>query len=365
MRLIKHIFRKLYHLFSFLSVFVLCLFIFNDNVKADVISITGENIALQACTGSGSCSWVTSTNFYNGVNIATSSSSRRPRTFGWNVQFNANNTYTYVAKFTLSFYYDYNYNLSGYWYFKQYLQSSGVTFGELNGLSKDVSCTTGSVDRASDGSHFDKVNVTCIFKPKNSGSNYYFLGITNSNYTSFGSVPYGSGTAFTVENRSLEGTADNSQTIINQNQTIINQNQQQIQEQKETQNKINETNGKLDNIDDTMNDQSVNLPNNGLNNIKGNIPTNSVISDLILLPVSLLQKLVNALSGSCANFSLGSLYNHDLVMPCIDIESYVGSSIWVFIDFVFSGMFILVIRKKFIQIFQNITSLKNGGNEVD
>ena len=52
-------------------------------------------------------------------------------------------------------------------------------------------------------------------------------------------------------------------------------------------------------------------------------------------------------------------------MPCIDISSYVGGYIWAFIDVVFSGIFVLTIRKKFIQIFQNITSLKNGGNEVD
>ena len=88
-----------------------------------------------------------------------------------------------------------------------------------------------------------------------------------------------------------------------------------------------------------MNDQSINNPDNGLNNIKGNITTNSVISDLLLLPVSLLQNLVNALSGSCSQFSLGTLYNHELIMPCINIQNYVGNTIWTFIDLVFVAGF--------------------------
>lgn len=139
---------------------------------------------------------------------------------------------------------------------------------------------------------------------------------------------------------------------INTNTNITKQNTEDIKE-------------KANDIDDTLNDSSVDSSDDTLNDLSDNLPTNSVISDLILLPVSMLRGIVNAIDGSCSNFSLGSLYGTNLVMPCINIQNYVGSAIWTFIDLVFSGIFVLVIRKKFIQIFENITNLKGGGNEVD
>lgn len=353
MRILKKIVKKLYHLIWFLSLYLLFLI----PVNADAVPISNQYVSGQMCTSSGTCEWVTNTNFYNGVLVSTSSNSRRPRTFGWNLNINANTSTTYTAKFTLAFYYDYAFNQSGYWYFRDYIQSSNVTFGELNGRAKDISCSTGALNRSS-SPRSDKIAVTCIFNVKSGGSAYYFLGATNANYNDFGLVPYGSGTSFTVESYSIEGSTDSSGIIINQNQTIINQNQQQIQEQRET-------NEKLDDIDDTLNDQTINSPDNGLNNMKQQLPTNSVISDLLLMPIRLLQSIVNSLGGTCSSFNLGSLYGTNLIMPCIDIESYLGSAIWTFIDLVFSGMFVLVIRKKFIQIWENITNLRSGGNEVD
>lgn len=121
----------------------------------------------------------------------------------------------------------------------------------------------------------------------------------------------------------------------------------------------------IDDVNDTLSDSSVDNSDNTINSLKNQLPTNSVISDLLLLPVRLLQAIVNSLGGTCASFNLGSLYGTELIMPCIDLPSYLGNTIWSFIDIVFSGMFILVIRKKFIQIFENVTNLRNGGNEVD
>ena len=139
---------------------------------------------------------------------------------------------------------------------------------------------------------------------------------------------------------------------INTNTNITKQNTEDIKE-------------KANDIDDTLNNSSVDSSDSTLSNLSNNLATNSVISDLILLPVSMLRGIVNAIDGTCSNFSLGSLYGTNLIMPCINIQNYVGSAIWTFIDLVFSGIFVLVIRKKFIQIFENITNLKGGNNEVD
>lgn len=149
---------------------------------------------------------------------------------------------------------------------------------------------------------------------------------------------------------------------VSQVQQGINEVKQEIKGMEEQQKHTNE---KLDSIDSTLNDSSVDSSDSTINDLKGKIPTNSVISDLLLLPVKFLQNFVNALGSSCTQFSLGNLYGTDLFMPCINIKNYLGVGIWTTIDLILSGLFVYSLRKKFIEIYENLTNLKNGGNEVD
>lgn len=123
----------------------------------------------------------------------------------------------------------------------------------------------------------------------------------------------------------------------------------------------------LNNIDDTLNDDTIDDTNTTgtLEDLSEDLPTNSVISELLLLPVRLFQNIVNSINGSCSSFNLGSLYGSNLTLPCINIESLIGSTLWSVIDILFCGAFILVIRKKFVDIFENLTELRNGGNAVE
>lgn len=123
--------------------------------------------------------------------------------------------------------------------------------------------------------------------------------------------------------------------------------------------------GFFDNLLNFFKDDSTDSPDNNLNDLNDKVASNSVISDLLLLPVKFLQNFVNALGSSCTQFSLGNLYGTDLFMPCINIGGYLGTGIWTTIDLIFSGFFVYYLRKKFVEIYYNITNLKNGGNEVD
>jgi len=154
------------------------------------------------------------------------------------------------------------------------------------------------------------------------------------------------------------GLESQNQIIINQNQTTISQNNTIIQQQQQT-------NEKIDDVNDTLNDSTVDSSDNTLNGISSSIASNNVISNLLLLPVTLFQSIVNSLSGTCSSFSLGSLLGTELVMPCIDLSNYLGSNLFNVIDILFSGMFVLVIRKKFVDIFNNMTNLRDRGNEVE
>lgn len=124
---------------------------------------------------------------------------------------------------------------------------------------------------------------------------------------------------------------------------------------------------KIDAVNDTLKDDAVDSSNatDTLSNLSNSTASNSVISDLLLLPVRLFQNIVNSINGSCSPFSLGTLFNTNLTLPCINIPNLIGSTLWSVIDILFCGSFILVIRKKFVDIFENLSELKNGGNDVE
>lgn len=88
--------------------------------------------------------------------------------------------------------------------------------------------------------------------------------------------------------------------------------------------------------------------------------SNGTITQLITLPITLYTSILNNINGSCTSFNLGSLYGSNLTMSCIRIQDYVGSTLWGVIDMLFSGFFILIISKKMIKVFNNISSMKEG-----
>ncbi len=139
--------------------------------------------------------------------------------------------------------------------------------------------------------------------------------------------------------------------INNGNLSIINAQQQ--------------TTTAINDMNDTIKNDNIDSPNNSISQMEQNLPTNSVISDLLTLPIRMFQNIVNAVNGSCSPFSLGALFGTNLVLPCINIQNYLGSALWSSIDVIFCGIFVLSMRKKFVEIFENITSLKNGGNELE
>lgn len=166
--------------------------------------------------------------------------------------------------------------------------------------------------------------------------------------------------SFNTLNSKLNQVASNQNTLSSQQQQILQQQQAIIAEQENTTQAVEDVNDTLNN--DTIDDNNT---TGTLEDLSENLPTNSVISDLLLLPVRLFQNIVNSINGSCSPFNLGSLYGSNLTLPCINIESLIGSTLWSVIDILFCGAFVLIIRKKFVDIFHNLTDLRNGGNELE
>lgn len=133
---------------------------------------------------------------------------------------------------------------------------------------------------------------------------------------------------------------------VNQNQQIINQ-----------QNTINNS---INNVDNTINNDNVDSPNNALSSLNSYIATNSTISNLITLPITLFQKVLSSLNGTCSNYDLGEYKGTHIILPCINISDYIGTALFNVIDVLISGLLIYRMSRKFIAVFHNLSSMKDG-----
>lgn len=128
---------------------------------------------------------------------------------------------------------------------------------------------------------------------------------------------------------------------------------------------MNGINNNTNDIKNSINDSNIdsNNANSSASSWNSKNATNGTITNLLTLPITLLQAIVNGLQTSCSSFSLGSLFGTNITLPCIDIGSLIGSGLFTTIDILFSGFMILSIGKKLIKIFNDFTNLKS--NQMD
>lgn len=137
------------------------------------------------------------------------------------------------------------------------------------------------------------------------------------------------------------------QALLNTQQSIINGNTQAHNDAQAQQQATED-------INDTLNDSNVSI---------NSLPNSSVdtgpISGLLTLPLTALNSIINALSGTCVPFNIGELFGTTLVFPCINIESFIGSFLWNTIDIIISGIYIFSLRYKFVNLFDKLMNLGN------
>ena len=159
-------------------------------------------------------------------------------------------------------------------------------------------------------------------------------------------------TNVTVNNSEVTSAINSSSAVTNQ---ILVDNQQ-IQ---------NDIKSSVNDVKDTIKDSSIdnNQATSSASTWNSKNATNGVITQLLTLPISLLQAIVNGIQTTCSSFSLGSLFGTNITLPCINISSLIGSGLFTTIDILFSGFMILSISKKMIKIFNDFTNLKS--NQID
>lgn len=133
-----------------------------------------------------------------------------------------------------------------------------------------------------------------------------------------------------------------------------------IVDNKDLENKVDQTNENLEDINDTISSDNVDDFSDTINSFDGFLEENSTITKLITLPVTLYSSILNNINNTCVPFNLGTLYGSPLILPCINIGNYLGASLWGMIDLIISGFAIYSISKKFIKIFNNFSTLREG-----
>lgn len=120
----------------------------------------------------------------------------------------------------------------------------------------------------------------------------------------------------------------------------------------------------LNDINDTLNNDSVDgVSSDWLESISSS-SSNTPISDLLTLPITLIQSYINGFSSTCSPVNLGNLYGTNLVIPCINLEERLGSSLWGLIDSMFCLFMIYNIAMFCVGIYESITSLDDGFQEL-
>lgn len=163
----------------------------------------------------------------------------------------------------------------------------------------------------------------------------------------------------------LETALDNSgyatASSVAQVQSSVNQVQQEISSvDSSIQNQTEQQQQNHQETMDTITNSDVDSPNDTFEEFESFLPENGVITQLITLPISLFQKILNSINGTCSQYNLGNLLGTNLILPCINVSNYIGTTIWNVIDVLFSGFFVLKISKKMIKTFNSFSSMEEG-----
>lgn len=85
--------------------------------------------------------------------------------------------------------------------------------------------------------------------------------------------------------------------------------------------------------------------------------SNNPVSSLLTMPITLLQSYMDGFDSSCSPVNLGSLYGTDIIIPCINIDQYLGSNVWSLVDSLFTIFMVYNIAMLCVSIYEGITSL--------
>lgn len=211
-----------------------------------------------------------------------------------------------------------------------------------------------------------RVVGSCAFSPNSTLTGFLlksYYTYQNTSFTGTANKSAISLSSFDISQNPSEGQQiidnanKNAQNIIN---AINNSNQEVITNIQNLDDSIQNLDSSIEDLNFSVTDNTPPSDMNFFSDI--GLSDDTPISNLILMPITLLNAFNSGVSGTCRPFNLGALYGSDLIMPCINIESRLGSNLWSSIDAITSIFIIYELAMLIVSVFNDITSLKDGFN---
>lgn len=140
----------------------------------------------------------------------------------------------------------------------------------------------------------------------------------------------------------------------------LKEQQQQTNEKLDDLNKNQqETNDKLGDLNDSLTDET---PPDAPDFSDINVASDKPISDLILMPINFLNRLINGFNSSCSAYSIDfGIFGSDyvLTLPCLNLQSYLGSGVWHTIDLLICFFMCYNIGMLAVKMFNDFTSMRD------
>lgn len=124
-------------------------------------------------------------------------------------------------------------------------------------------------------------------------------------------------------------------------------------------NEQEKTNEKLDDLNSSITDDT---PPDAPDFKDIALPSDTPISDLILMPINLLNKFISDLGKSCTPYNIPfNIFDSDytLTLPCINIKKYLGDNLWHIIDLLFCFYMCYNIGMLAVKMFNDFTSMRD------
>lgn len=90
------------------------------------------------------------------------------------------------------------------------------------------------------------------------------------------------------------------------------------------------------------------------------VADDSVISDLVTMPITIAEHILEAFNDTCSNYTIPFFNNTTLTLPCFTIGDYVGSDVASVIDLAIILFMIYNIAMLAISAFNDLTSLRDS-----
>lgn len=186
----------------------------------------------------------------------------------------------------------------------------------------------------------------------NNGQNEYWQGVFGSDAR----LTFFSVSQFNVSMVGTDSSAGTEAIINNQNANT----EAIIDSQEDIKDSIDDLNDTLQ--DTTISDTTIGDKVGDISSI-----SETPITDLLTMPLTLLSAIFNGMDGSCSPytlpFTLWGNTSQNVVLPCFNGATYFGSA-WSIIDGLFCLFMLYNIGMMVVQFFENITSLRDTFDDM-